>query len=92
MPLTVYQQPNKFNQVRQTIPFLVYSTLFDTVGFDAIERSFKYLFEVRTLRSDGVYRTFSTVAIPPRPSDLLGFLTHQRLLKVPSLMIWVHTY
>lgn len=81
MPLTVYQQPNKFNQVRQTIPFLVYSTLFDTVGFDAIERSFKYLFEVRTLRSDGVYRTFSTVAIPPRPSDLLGFFDASALVK-----------
>ena len=81
MPLTVYKQPNQFNQVRQTIPFLVYSTLFDTVGFDAIERSFKYLFEVRTLRSDGVYRTFSSVAIPPRPSDLLGFFDASALVK-----------
>jgi hypothetical protein len=81
MPLTVYKQPNQFNQVRQTIPFLVYSNLFDTLGFDAIERSFKYLFEVRTLRSDGVYRTFSTVAIPPRPSDLLGLFDASALVK-----------
>jgi hypothetical protein len=81
MSLTVYKQPNQFNQVRQTIPFLVYSNLFDTVGFDAIERSFKYLFEVRTLRSDGVYRTFSTVAIPPRPSDLLGLFDASALVK-----------
>jgi hypothetical protein len=73
MALIVNQEPNQYNQVKQTIPFVVYSNLFSTYGFDAIETSFKYLFEVRTMRTDGVYRTYSTVAIPPRPDNLTGF-------------------
>lgn len=81
MALTVYQEPPLFNQVRQTIPFIVYSDLFATLGFDAIERSFKYLFEVRTMKTDGKYRLYSTVAIPPRPDNLTGFFDASAIVK-----------
>lgn len=74
MSLSVYNSPKKFVQAGQTIPFLVYSDLFVNIqDFDVIERSFKYLFEVKTRREDGTYSTYSTVAIPPRPDNLLGF-------------------
>lgn len=74
MSLSVYNQPKKYVQAGQTIPFLVYSDLFVNLpNFDAIERSFKYLFEVKVRREDGTYSTYSTVAIPPRPDNLLGF-------------------
>lgn len=81
MALTVYQEPPRFNQVRQTIPFVVYSDLFATLGFDAVERSFKYLFEVRTMKTDGIYRVYSTVAIPPRPDNLTGFFDASAIIK-----------
>jgi hypothetical protein len=81
MALLVYQEPPRFNQVRQTIPFVVYSDLFATLGFDAIERSFKYLFEVRTMKTDGKYRLYSTVAIPPRPDNLTGFFDASAIIK-----------
>ena len=53
----------------QSIPFVLSSTLLDDPDFDPIERSFKVLFELKTLRNDGIYRTYSQVAIPPRPTD-----------------------
>lgn len=74
MSLSVYNSPKKYVQAGQTIPFLVYSDLFINIpNFDVIERSFKYLFEVKVRREDGTYSTYSTVAIPPRPDNLLGF-------------------
>jgi len=81
MAITIYEEPNKFNQVRQTIPFLVYSDLFNTGSFDAIERSFKYLFEIKVLNTQGQFKTFSTVAIPPRPDNLLGFFDASAIVK-----------
>jgi hypothetical protein len=73
--------PNEFTMARQTIPFLVTSDIFDDDTFDAIERSFKFLFELKTLRDDGAYRTFSTVAIPPRPDNLAGLFDASKLIQ-----------
>jgi hypothetical protein len=79
--LIVNTTPKEYTMARQTIPFLVSSDLFDTQTFDVIERSFKYLFEVKTLRDDGVYRTFSTVAIPPRPDNLTGLFDPSKIIQ-----------
>jgi len=80
--LIANRTPNEFVMARQTIPFLVTSDVFDTVAnFNYIERSFKYLFEVKTLRDDGVYRTFSTVAIPPRPDNLTGLFDPSKIIQ-----------
>lgn len=82
MAINIYKEPKKFNQVRQTIPFLVGSTLFTTIpNFDPIERSFKYVFEIKTMRADGTFKTFAKVAIPPRPDNLLGFFDASAIVK-----------
>jgi len=80
--ITIYKEPKKFNQVRQTIPFLVGSNIFSTIpNFDPIERSFKYVFEIKTMRADGTYKTYAKVAIPPRPDNLLGFFDASAIIK-----------
>lgn len=82
MAITINKEPNKFNQARQTIPFLVLSDVFSTIpNFDPIEKSFKYLFEVKTMRTDGSFRTYAKVAIPPRPQDLLGFFDASAIIR-----------
>jgi len=80
--ITINKVPNKVVLAGQTIPFIVTTDLFDEQGsFDAIERSFKYLFEVKTLNDNGDYVTYSTVAIPPRPDTLAGFFDAAPLVK-----------
>jgi hypothetical protein len=80
--LIASKTPNEFSMARQTIPFLVISDIFDTaVNFNYVERSFKYLFEVKTLRDDGTYRTFSIVAIPPRPDNLTGLFDPSKIIQ-----------
>lgn len=79
--IIVNKTPKEFTLTRQTIPFLVISDLFDTQSFDVIERSFKYLFEIKTLRDDGTYRTFSNVAIPPRPDNLTGLFDASKIVQ-----------
>jgi hypothetical protein len=81
MAITILQEPPKMNQVRQTIPFLVSSDIPATLGIDVIERSFKFLFEVKTLRADGTYRTYSKVSIPPRPDNLFGFFDASKIVE-----------
>ena len=79
--LLANKTPNEYTMARQTIPFLVTSDLFDTNLVDPIAQSFKYLFELKTLRDDGTYRTFSTVAIPPRPDNLTGLFDASKLIQ-----------
>lgn len=80
--LSVEKLPKEFVMAGQTIPFIVSTDIFDTnFNFDPIESSFKYLFELKTLRDDGTYRTFATAAIPPRPDNLVGFFDPSKLIQ-----------
>lgn len=72
--IQIEKVPNQVVLAGQTVPFIVTTDLFDTDdNFDPVERSFKYVFEVKTLDDLGNYVTYSTVAIPPRPDSLVGF-------------------
>jgi hypothetical protein len=85
--IQIEKLPNKVVLAGQTIPFIVTTDLFDDeASFDAIERSFKYLFEIKTMDDLGNYRTYSTVAIPPRPDNLVGFMDAAPLIK--SAITW----
>lgn len=79
--ITILQEPNKINQIRQTIPFLVYSDVLSTPNFDFIQSNFKYVFEVKTVNELGQYKSYSKVAIPPRPDNLLGFFDASSMIE-----------
>lgn len=75
MAVVTIETPNEFNYARQTIPFLVRSTLIGVPGgIDPIERSFRFVFEMLVQYGNGQYKTYSSVAIPPRPDNYFAFL------------------
>lgn len=93
MALTVIQNPNKFNFSKQTIPFLVSSTLFSTNKLNAVDISFRYIFTVFTMRSDGQYKEFASVAVPARPDTLLGFFDASSIINdALSIDVGTHLY
>jgi len=76
MAITAVELPNKFNFARQTIPFLVKSSLIGPGGtgsIDPIERAFRFVFDVLVQNSNGMYKTYASVAIPPRPDNFYSF-------------------
>ena len=76
MAITTIELPNEFNYARQTIPFLVKSTLIGaggTGGIDPIERAFRFVFDVNVQLSNGLYKTYASIAIPPRPDNYFAF-------------------
>ena len=76
MAITAVELPNNFNFARQTIPFLVKSSLIGPGGtgsIDPIERAFRFVFDVLVQNSNGMYRTYASVAIPPRPDNFYSF-------------------
>ena len=76
MAITAIELPNEFNYARQTIPFLVKSSLIGTTGsggIDPIERSFRFVFDVVVQLGSGLYKTYASVAIPPRPDNYFAF-------------------
>ena len=83
MAVQTIETPNEFNYAKQTIPFLVKSTLIGptgTGGIDPIERSFRFVFDVVVQISNGTYKTYSSVAIPPRPDNFFAFFDVAPLL------------
>jgi len=76
MAIQTIETPNEFNFARQTIPFLVKSTLIGpsgTGGIDPIERAFRFVFDVVVQIGNGTYKTYASVAIPPRPDNYYSF-------------------
>jgi hypothetical protein len=76
MAITALELPNEFNYARQTIPFLVKSSLIGTGGaggIDPIERAFRFVFDVVVQLGDGTYKTYASIAIPPRPDNYYSF-------------------
>ena len=76
MAITALELPNEFNYARQTIPFLVKSSLIGTGGtggIDPIERAFRFVFDVTVQLSNGTYKTYASIAIPPRPDNYYSF-------------------
>lgn len=76
MAITAIELPNEFNYAKQTIPFLVKSTLIGTTGtggIDPIERAFRFVFDVVVQLGNGTYKTYASVAIPPRPDNFFSF-------------------
>ena len=76
MAITAIELPNEFNYARQTIPFLVKSSLIGTTGtggIDPIERSFRFVFDVVVQLGSGLYKTYASLAIPPRPDNYFAF-------------------
>jgi hypothetical protein len=76
MAITSIELPNEFNFARQTIPFLVKSTLIGTTGtagIDPIERAFRFVFDVTVQTSSGLFKTYASLAIPPRPDNFFAF-------------------
>ena len=76
MAITALELPNEFNYARQTIPFLVKSSLIGTTGtggIDPIERAFRFVFDVVVQLSSGQYKTYASIAIPPRPDNYYSF-------------------
>jgi hypothetical protein len=76
MAITSIELPNEFNYARQTIPFLVKSSLIGTTGtggIDPIERAFRFVFDVTVQLSNGLYKTYASLAIPPRPDNYFAF-------------------
>jgi hypothetical protein len=76
MAITSIELPNEFNFARQTIPFLVKSSLIGTTGtggIDPIERAFRFVFDVVVQLGNGTYKTYASLAIPPRPDNYFAF-------------------
>jgi hypothetical protein len=76
MAITAIELPNEFNYARQTIPFLVKSNLIGpsgTGGIDPIERAFRFVFDVTVQLSSGLFKTYASIAIPPRPDNYYSF-------------------
>lgn len=76
MAISTIETPNEFNYARQTIPFLVKSNLIGpggTGGIDPIERAFRFVFDVVIQLGNGTYKTYASVAIPPRPDNYYAF-------------------
>jgi hypothetical protein len=76
MAIQTIETPNEFNFARQTIPFLVKSTLIgpgSSAGIDPIERAFRFVFDVVAQLSNGQYKTYASLAIPPRPDNYFAF-------------------
>lgn len=76
MAITALELPNEFNYARQTIPFLVKSSLIGTTGtggIDPIERAFRFVFDVVVQLGNGEYKTYASIAIPPRPDNYFAF-------------------
>jgi hypothetical protein len=76
MAVSTIEIPNEFNFARQTIPFLVKSSLIGPGGtgvIDPIERAFRFVFDVTVQTSTGVYKTYASIAIPPRPDNYFSF-------------------
>ena len=75
MAISVIEQPNKFNFAKQTIPFLVKSSLIGSGGtIDPIETSFRFVFDILVQYGTGQYKTYASLAIPPRPDNFYAFL------------------
>ena len=82
MAIITQQLPKIYNQAGQTIPFVVISDVFELIqDFDIIQNSFKYVFEVKTLRDDGAYKTFARVAINPRPDNFVGYFDASAIVR-----------
>jgi hypothetical protein len=76
MAIQTIEVPNEFNYAKQTIPFLVKSTLIGpggTGGIDPIERAFRFVFDVVVQLGNGTYKTYASIAIPPRPDNYYSF-------------------
>jgi hypothetical protein len=76
MAITAIELPNEFNYAKQTIPFLVKSSLIGTTGtggIDPIERAFRFVFDVVVQLGNGTYKTYASIAIPPRPDNYFSF-------------------
>ncbi len=74
MAVVTIEQPNEFNYAKQTIPFLVRSSLVGVPGgIDPIEKAFRFVFDVLVQYSTGQYKTYASVAIPPRPDNYFAF-------------------
>jgi hypothetical protein len=76
MAITSIELPNEFNFARQTIPFLVKSSLIGTTGtagIDPIETAFRFVFDVTVQLSNGLFKTYASLAIPPRPDNYFAF-------------------
>lgn len=76
MAIVTLDTPKEFNYAKQTIPFLVRSTLIGpgaTAGIDPIERAFRFVFDVVVQLGNGTYKTYASVAIPPRPDNYYSF-------------------
>ena len=77
MAITVLETPNQFNYAKQTIPFMVKSTLIapGTAGsIDPIEKAFRFIFDVVVQNDLGYYYNYASVGIPPRPDNFFGFI------------------
>ena len=75
MAIVTIETPNEFNYAKQTIPFLVRSTLIGIPGgIDPIETSFRFVFDLIVQLGDGTYKTYASVGIPARPDNFYGFL------------------
>ncbi len=77
MAITTIEAPNEFNFAKQTIPVLVKSSLIGPGGsgaIDPIERAFRFVFEITVQNSNGLYKPYAAVAVPPRPDNYYGFL------------------
>jgi hypothetical protein len=82
MAIIVQQTPKEYNQAGQTIPFVVTSDIFELIqDFDIVQQSFKYVFEVKTLRDDGIYKSFAKVAIAPRPDNFVGYFDASSIIQ-----------
>ena len=73
MAVVVIDTPNEFNYSKQTIPFLVRSSLIGST-IDPIETSFRFVFDVLVQYGNGQYKSYASVAVPPRPDNYFAFL------------------
>jgi hypothetical protein len=76
MAIQTIELPNEFNFAKQTIPFLVKSTLIGPAGtgaIDPVERAFRFVFDVVVQMANGTYKTYASIAIPPRPDNYYSF-------------------
>jgi hypothetical protein len=83
MAISIIEIPNQFNYAKQTMPFLVKSSLLGVGGtgaIDPIEKAFRFVFDVVVQLGTGQYKTYASISIPPRPDNYYALLDASPLI------------
>ena len=84
MAVQTLEVPKLFNYAKQTIPFVVKSNLINSgtpTSIDPLERAFRFVFDLEVTNSAGLYKTYASVAIPPRPDNFYSFIDVAPMLR-----------